>query len=361
MPSLAPSCLTSKNAPPFRPLALIMVAAIALLSCEQGPGTQGPQGEQGPPGSPGAQGPTGNPGAALNWADVLFESGISDAIYSVGVTLTAGSKRYNYVLGSAFAAHYINGVWTNAHVAIRVRDEADQVPEWADTVTPFVAKSGTFIGGVNTHRPTRYDVHPYYDGSTASPDVAFILIDDDLPNLAEILPRRFVTRLQVGQPIATIGFPGETTSAYTRYARATFKDGTISALQPYLLSTQESPEKNRILQHNLDTTGGTSGSAIFDSSGWVVAVNHAAAGKWVMGEDGDPVIIRTGAIGSGIRIDEVWTMIDIFEQQRSATGSHATRLAPAKNRHHLTSYQAFPKNWNGETTIDGIPTVRPRP
>ena len=56
MPSLAPSCLTSKNAPPFRPLALIMVAAIALLSCEQGPGTQGPQGEQGPPGSPGAQG-----------------------------------------------------------------------------------------------------------------------------------------------------------------------------------------------------------------------------------------------------------------------------------------------------------------
>ena len=238
------------------------------------------------------KGPTGNPGAALNWADVLFESGISDAIYSVGVTLTAGSKRYNYVLGSAFAAHYINGVWTNAHVAIRVRDEADQVPEWADTVTPFVAKSGTFIGGVNTHRPTRYDVHPYYDGSTASPDVAFILIDDDLPNLAEILPRRFVTRLQVGQPIATIGFPGETTSAYTRYARATFKDGTISALQPYLLSTQESPEKNRILQHNLDTTGGTSGSAIFDSSGWVVAVNHAAAGKWVMGEDGDPVIIR---------------------------------------------------------------------
>ena len=367
--------------------SLLLAVIVLLLSCEQGPGTQGPKGdpgdtgatgpqgpagESGTPGSPGPtgpagstgpvgptgpRGPKGDPGDPLNWADVLSESGISDAIYSVGVTLTSGSRRLNYVVGSAFAAYYSQGVWTAAHVALSIDWE---VPGW--TVTPFVTKSGTLIGGADTHTPTAHAIHPYYDGTTASPDIAFIIIDEALPKSAELLPRDFVTELQVGQPIATIGFPGETTSRHTRYVISTFKEGTISAFRPYLLSTQPSPENNRLIQHNLDVTGGVSGSPIFDANGWVVGVSHAAAGEWVTGEDGEPVLIRTGAIGLAIRIDEVWTAIDIWEQQRSATGSYPTRrVAPPTDRHHPISYRAFPKNWNGETIGAGIPTVRPRP
>ncbi len=331
--------------------SLLLAAVVLLLSCEQGPGTQGPkgdpgdtgatgqQGPQGPKGEPGEmgpqgetgpQGPKGDPGDPLNWADVLSESGISDAIYSVGVTLASSTSRYNYVVGSAFAAYYSTGVWTNAHVAMLIRYLEEEVSGW--TVTPFVAKSGTLIGGPDTYTQRYQILHPYYDGTTASPDIAFIGIDESLPQLAELLPRRFVTELQVGQPIASIGFPGETTSRHTRYVISTFKEGTISALRPYLLSTQPSPENNRILQHNLDTTGGVSGSAIFDANGWVVGVAHAAAGEWVTGANGEPVLIRTGAIGLAIRIDEVWTAIDLWEQQRSATGSYPTRrTAPPTN------------------------------
>ena len=352
-----PLNLTRKRSRFFGAL-LLLAAIVLLLSCEQGPGTQGPKGDPGDTGATGPQGPKGDPGAPLNWADVLSESGISDAIYSVGVTLTSGSRRYNYVIGSAFAAHYTHGVWTNAHIAMLIRNL--EVPGW--TVTPFVAKSGTLIGGTDTYTQRGQIIHPYYDGTTASPDIAFIEIDEALPKLAELLPRRFVTELQVGQPIATIGFPGETTSIHTRYVISTFKDGTISAFRPYQLSTQASPENNRIMQHNLNTTGGTSGSAVFDANGWVVGVNHASAGKWVTGDDGEPVLIRTGAIGVAIRVDEVWTAIDLWEQQRAATGSHPTRrVAPPTNRHHPTSYHAFPKNWNGETTSAGTPTVRHRP
>ena len=338
--------------------SLLLAAIVLLLSCEQGPGTQGPKGDPGDTGATGPKGPKGDPGDPLNWADVLSESGISDAIYSVGVTLTSGSRRYNYVVGSAFAAFYSHGVWTNAHVARSIRNV--EVPSW--TVTPFVAKSGTLIGGADTHTQRDHIIHPYYDGTTASPDIAFIVIDEAVPKLAELLPRRFVTELQVGQPIATIGFPGETTSRHTRYVVSTFKDGTISAFRPYLITTQPSPENNRIIQHNIDATGGVSGSAIFDANGWVVGVAHASAGKWVTGEDGEPVLIRTGAIGLAIRVDEVWTAIDLWEQQRSATGSHPTRrVAQPTNRHRPTSYHAFPKNWNGETTSAGISTVRPQP
>ena len=364
--------------------SLLLAAIVLLLSCEQGPGTQGPKGDsgdigptgpQGPAGEPGPsgppgptgpagstgpvgptgpRGPKGDPGDPLNWADVLSESGISDAIYSVGVTLTSGSRRLNYVVGSAFAAYYSHGVWTNAHVALSIRNV--EVPGW--TVTPFVAKSGTLIGGADTRTQREQIIHPYFDGTPWSPDIAFIVIDEALPRFAELLPRGFVTELQVGQPIATIGFPGETTSVHTRYVISTFKEGTISAFRPYLLSTQPSRENNRIIQHNLDTTGGMSGSAVFDANGWVVGVAHASAGKWVTGEDGEPVFIRTGAIGLAIRIDEVWTAIDIWEQQRSATGSFPTRrVAPPTNRHHSTSYRAFPKNWNGESIGSGIPSV----
>ena len=346
MPGLDP-CLTSKKRTPLRPLALIMVAAIALLSCEQGPGTQGPQG---PPGTPGAQGPQGPPGtgSALNWADVLDEANVSDAIYAIGFNLPGGR---NYVIGTGFAAHYRDAIWTNAHVALGLRDQLAAL-SYLQPI-PFAVRSGTVIGEGTTYVLTGYWVHPDYTGRTDSPDVAAIIVDDDLTAFLHFLPRRFATQLRVGQPVGTMGFPGEVNHRYTAAPIATFKDGTISALRPFsILETSITPANTTFVQHSLDLSGGTSGSPIIDHNGWVIAVNNSGTEKLVFDVNtGQPARVPTGNIGFGIRVDEVWSMIDWFEAFGSSRGM--SRVGTAR-RHSLTTYRAFPENWNGRTTAPGV-------
>ena len=156
-----------------------------------------------------------------------------------------------------------------------------------------------------------------------------------------------------------MGFPGEVSNPYTAAPIATFKDGTISALRPFSITeTSITPENSTYVQHNLDLSGGTSGSPIFDHNGWVIAVNNSGTEKLVVdASTGRPQRIPTGNIGFGIRIDEVWRMIDAIEASRKS--SHLSRVRTSGS-HRLDAYRAFPENWNGltyresrETTIEG--------
>lgn len=93
---------------------LLVIASATLIACagDQGPigpqgvqgpqglkGSEGPEGPVGPQGTQGERGPTGiagpagstgpqgPPGATLNWADVIKEGNIHDAVYVVGATV----------------------------------------------------------------------------------------------------------------------------------------------------------------------------------------------------------------------------------------------------------------------------------
>lgn len=98
--------------------------------------------------------------------------------------------------------------------------------------------------------------------------------------------------LNAGDEIATLGFPGELeteTADALLYPIPTFKSGTISAMRPYRSTTLSSRLSNKIVQHNLDLTPGTSGSPIFDHTGEIIAVNNAG--------------VSGTSIGFSIRID----------------------------------------------------------
>ena len=83
-------------------------------------------------------------------------------------------------------------------------------------------------------------IHPAYDSTEAvgdTPDVGVFFLDDNLSGEEEVLsliPREHVDGLRIGQPVATLGFPGElkfTERDADNTVNATFKDGTISAPQ----------------------------------------------------------------------------------------------------------------------------------
>ena len=85
------------------------------------------------------------------------------------------------------------------------------------------------------------------------------------------------------------------------------------------------------LQYDFDTTPGTSGSPVFDHHGWVIAIHHAG--------------FATGSLNFGVRVDEVWDLIDCCTAPLASPVAPSAPLAPAGE------YRSFPENWNGETIV----------
>ncbi len=302
-----------------------------------GTGPEGPQGPGGPQGGTGPQGPEGDP---LDWGRVLTEHRIQKTTYLLGFFYTSpqdGRSRFlNYC--SAFAAYYTSMIWTNAHCVDGMLEVLD---EWADRNPRFlVVQAGTtFDGQAYWVNHDRYWKHPAYDGTPYSEDVGLVDIEGDLPVLFNLLPREYADAISVGQPIGTLGFPGENEStgeAADVRITATFKAGVVSAMR--LMG--ETPHVQ--LQYDFDVTGGTSGSPVFDHNGWIVGLNHSAIEAEVRDTAGDIVQISLGSLGFGIRVDAIWTLIDHLDGP--------TQVAPPNAYPHV-SYQPFPDNWNGETIL----------
>ena len=352
-----------------------LVLLVVLLGCEgpvgpagpQGPrgaegpqgiqgiqgvqGVQGIQGEQGPPGADGADGetgPQGPPGEMLNWADVIIGSRIAEAVYGVGVHSTgSGGERTYTILGTGFAAHAPDAIWTAAHIVTGLREQLDELARRGRNPVPFVVRAATEVGGRETYGIVGDgEVHPDYDGTPPTEDVGLLRIDGSWEVGLDLLPREMVDDLHIGQPVGTLGLPGVLRTLDREAGRPpipTFKDGVVSALR--LFEGGEAPHVE--VQYNFDTTGGASGSPVFDHNGWVVAVHHAALVTSFIDGSGDRVRIRDGSYNFGIRIDEVWDLIAHLE-----SGGNNLSVTQTARRGHSGSYRPFPENWNGETVYE---------
>ncbi len=330
---------------------------VVFCACDGPTGPQGPAGPVGETGAAGPQGiqgpagPQGETGESLDWSDVIEDQNLGDAVYAIGVQV----QGKNYILGTGFVAHFWNAVWTNAHIVQAVLITT-QFIEHLDP-RPFAVKSGTVIGGADTYWLQNFWVHPDYDGSVGSPDVALLIIDANLTDLPFFLPRDQVQGLQVGQPVGTIGFLEELSGEPVTVPIATFKDGTISALRPFA-DEVPTPASSKVIQHNLDLSGRTSGSPIFDHSGYIIGMNFAGIFRVVYDDrTGRPTRISTENPGRAVRVDELWRLYDLAtEASRAVSGVSARStdvplvLEPEQDYPHA-SYQPFPDDWNGAAEL----------
>ncbi len=315
-------------------------------------GETGETGAQGETGPQGPEGPEGEPGETLDWSDVIETENLGDVVYAIGVHV----QGRNYILGSGFVAHFTNAIWTNAHTVeaalVTIGFIEDLNP------TPFVVKSGTEIGGADTYYPTSYWVHPAYNGTAGSPDVALLSIDATLPEVSFFLPREQAQELRVGQPIGTIGFLEELTGESVQVPIATFKGGTISALRPFA-DEVPTPENSRVIQHNLDLSGRTSGSLVFDHEGYVVGMNFASFFRVVYDpRTGSPRSVPSQNPGLAIRADELWQLYDRVAGRPVVPDVSARRALPVSPPEALPervyphdAYRPFPDHWNGRTEL----------
>ncbi len=323
-------------------------------------GETGPQGEQGEPGpvgpqgEQGEQGPVGPQGQTLNWADVIEDGNLYDAVYAVGIMMDDG----DIIVGTAFGAYYTDRLWTNAHVVTRIDELLDDDRLRFRNPTPFVAKTGTLIGESETYAWNRHYTHPDYDGTVESPDLAILVLNEELPHdLPSLLPREMTGAMRIGQPLGTLGFPAYPPLHNDVLPLATFREGTLSSLRPFYDAAFDRDPQNtgRVVHYNMSLAGGTSGSPVFDHNGYIVAVQYAGIVREIL--DDEVVIGRVETHEDyGIHVLAVWEFIDWLERvDGTATiavsgsvgfgGNSGLQLAPDG------FYQPFPSDWNGVTVI----------
>ena len=315
----------------------------------EGPeGPRGVQGPAGPQGDPGPQGPRGEPGepgppgdvATLNWADVIEDGNLYDAVYVVGVR----TPRSWSTLGTAFAAYYSDRLWTNAHVVAAVMKIVREEPGRA---RPFVARAGErFVDegpGPGFYYWDDFVIHEDYDAVSFpfdSPDVALISLDEDVPDpLPALLPRALGGGLRLGQPLGTLGYPSSFSDETFALVLPTFKDGTLSALRPFMNEGFDGTNTAMLLHYNFLTAGGTSGSPVFDHNGHIVGINFAGKVQIVRDESGEVSIRIRTAHQFGIHVEALWQMID----QVGGTPAASARVAVSDG-----PYEPFPDAWDGE-------------
>ena len=351
-------------------VALFVLVALLTVSCEgpigpmgpqgsqgpQGPtgttgpqGLEGPQGSGGPQGLEGPQGPQGETGEPFDWGEVVESENLEDGVFGIGVSFDnpngSDPDRRTVLIGTGFNAHYSNALWTNAHVVQGMEEALDTLSDYNPEAVAL--RSGSNLSSRDESViPAPGLIHPAYDSTEAvgdTPDVGVFFLDDNLSGeeVLSLLPREHVDGLRIGQPVATLGFPGElqfTGGDADGRVRATFKDGTISTLR-----TQGSGDGEYVsVQYNFDTTGGTSGSPVFDQYGWVIAVNFA-------GIEADlDERVPVGSLNFGMRVDALWDFIECCASPAAMPIRDGGR--PLHQRTYpFTEYQPFPENWNGET------------
>ena len=289
-------------------------------------------------------------GQSLDWVSVLNEGNFERNVFALGVLITGDDTNTFFIrLGTGFAAGFSNVLWTNAHVVEGVVEGVDAWTTELATDTTFTVVPVAYRGGILgsgsglSLNNVRVIKHDNYDGTTDSEDVAAYIFSDEpfrhepLPSL---LPTRFADELAVGQPVGTLGFPGElpvfTGMSSNQTVVPIFKDGTISALLS-LDTDNATTEVGRQLQYNLTTTGGTSGSPVFDHLGFIIGINHASYRNFVADTSGTVIGVNTPNASYGIRVDALHELIPPVYNSPASVRKVVSIPYP------YTSYQPFPE------------------
>ncbi len=302
----------------------------------------------------GPQGPTepqGELGAALDWSAVIEYQNLDDVGYAIGVQV----QGKNYILGSGFVVHFWNAVWTNARVVQAVLISTGFIEDLNPRT--FAVKSGTVIGGANTYWLQNFWVHPGYYSTVGSSDAALLTIDVNLPQTPFFLPRDQVQGLTAGQSIGSIWFLEELTEEPVNVPIATLKDGTISSLRPFADEVQ-TPANSRVIQHNLDLSGRTSGSLIYDHQSYIIGMNFARIYQLAYDQRTcKSTRIVSENLALAIRVDELWRLFDLASGASrivavvSANGADVPFVLVSERGYPYDVYMAFTDSWDGETIL----------
>jgi V8-like Glu-specific endopeptidase len=138
-----------------------------------------------------------------------------------------------------------------------------------------------------------------------TPDVGWLKVGGDKPlkSLVSLAPAGEYQQLGTGDLMFTYGFPGRLSDAAA--PEATFVEGVVGRITT-IDGRVGDVKDTKLIQHSAFTSGGTSGSPIFDGVGHVVAVNTGAYAEATAGAGSQAVVSRSlPGYNFGMRVDLV--------------------------------------------------------
>jgi hypothetical protein len=230
----------------------------------------------------------------VNYGDAAGSSIASQNRYAV--FMLAGAPRDNprgdlqgFCTGFAISADLLA---TNSHCVLAAQ-----------------SKFSAIYALMNGVRGSRYPVvgmvaHPGYTPDTISPDVALMRVGARLEHTVSMAGPDELSQVTPGTPMFLYGFPGRLNREEA--PEATFIKGDIGRVTTF---DQELGDfgHNTLLQHSAYSTGGTSGSPMFNAAGHVIGVN---AGGYV--EAGEVL----HGYNFGMRIDLLQALYGLIGAQR---------------------------------------------
>jgi V8-like Glu-specific endopeptidase len=144
-----------------------------------------------------------------------------------------------------------------------------------ENAAAFRAKGYKLFAILNGDGRVRYELrdlfrHPGYKDGALSPDVGLIQVAGKLPRTVKLASYAELSGVAPGETMFTYGFPGRL--ANPKAPEATFVQGVIGRLTTFS-QTSGRFEESTLIQHSAFTTGGTSGSPIFDGRGLCIGLN----------------------------------------------------------------------------------------
>jgi hypothetical protein len=242
-------------------------------------------------------------------------SKLNDAAYAVifKVRVGPGTDDVQYLtLGTAFAIDD-RLLATNAHVTEFFNDVGGlQIEE------VVAVQSGT--GEVVTL--LRALTHPDYTGNpVASPDIGLFTTQEVLSSKLTIASEAELSDLDLGDELLLSGFPGDVQDLFeitpgVTVPQATSLNGQISAFRNHDTQQVVQADNIDVIQHQIPTTPGTSGSALV-RCGKVAAVHNAGTVTIIVTVDaqGNLTQDRTAAASNnfGVHAKYLREMIGLFE------------------------------------------------
>lgn len=223
-------------------------------------------------------------------------------------------KRAILPIGTAWAFDK-NKFATNGHVAMGIKNNMQQVKKELNQagleirrIEPAIIINGS---QKRIYSISHVQIHPDYgtDDSKFDPDVAVLTIQGNHDVFFKIAGSDRLNALKSGEPIAFLGFPMEGLigdNINPEKPVASMQSGIVVAVSDFELK-DAGAAKNFLVRHNLPSTGGASGSPIFNRYGEVVALLFAGN---IVGavdvEHGEVKIVRAPSaaqINFGVRVD----------------------------------------------------------